>query len=74
MARGIGGRGIFVRLSMANYELMPLAVILGFACTMATAYVGYAAIQKKDVSFIRWKNPHPWIKVDPESTQKVGIV
>ncbi|XP_071941541.1 normal mucosa of esophagus-specific gene 1 protein-like [Antedon mediterranea] len=71
MARGIGGRGIFARFSRANYELMPLGVILGFACSMATAFVGYAALQKKDVSFIKWKNPHPWIKVNPEETQKL---
>lgn len=53
-------------------ELIPLVSILGFACSMAAAYIGYSLYQKSDV--IVTKNSrvnHPWERVNPEQAQKL---
>nr|XP_054751843.1 normal mucosa of esophagus-specific gene 1 protein-like [Lytechinus pictus] len=71
MGHGIGGYGIIMRLKgMANYELMPVVVIVGAVCGMAGAFSTYSLFKKTDVALFKKSTPHPWVNVKETQKQK----
>jgi len=63
---------VFSLRGLAKYwELSPLLICLGGACTMGMTFSVYSLIHKSDVAVSRRQETPPWERVNIETPQKL---